>query len=631
VLVGLVALLPFVSLTWLTAELLDKDRRLEIQQREERAEHAADRVVAASHQRLAALGAELGRLASSDGRSLPPHTTLVIAARDGITVVPAGALVYLPVAPRGATPAGDVFAEGEQREHVHNDPAAAANFFERLAHSEDPAVRAGALLRLGRTLRKAGLVHAALAAYDRLAAMDARPVEADLPAAVLALAAKGTLLEQLRKPEELAGVGWRLGDGLARGQWPLGRDAYEFYRGEARRWSATPESAEEREARARSAAYADIYERWTSGAQLPPTEWHIAEGAPLLVASAEREGSLFALIGGLPYLQDAWGDLAGAAVQLSAADGRVLAGGPFDAALPQAVRPSDTSRLPWTLRVAAGDGAAGGEGGASRRQLIITGFAIMTLILAGSGYFTVRGVARELAVARLQSDFVAAVSHEFRTPLASVRHLSDLLAQRRVAAEDDRQRCYDFLARESTRLERMVEGLLDFGRLEAGVYPFKFERVDAADLVRTIAADFQRQVAGQGVAVEVTIAPGRACMEADREVFSRAVWNLLDNAVKYSPASRTVWLRLEAAGSAIGITVRDEGLGIPQAEQQAIFGKFVRGSNARMEQINGTGVGLAIVRHIVEAHRGRISLESTPGRGSTFSIVVPAADEGRAA
>jgi signal transduction histidine kinase len=267
-----------------------------------------------------------------------------------------------------------------------------------------------------------------------------------------------------------------------------------------------------------------------------------------------------------------------------------------------------------------------------RRQLRLWGFVMVLLLLAGSAYVTWRGVTRELAVARLQADFVAAVSHEFRTPLASLRHLSDMLAQRRVSDEDQRQQCYDHLVRESGRLERLVEELLDFGRLEEGQYHFRFEPVELSSLVSDVVSAFAQHSGARGHRVDFS---GHMHLEArvDRAAFTRALWNLLDNAAKYSPDADTIWVELSVdegrpmkgrpTNQHAVIRVRDQGFGIEPGEQAQIFGKFVRGSSAGVRDVSGTGLGLAMVRHIVTAHGGQISVESEPHKGSTFALTLP--------
>src|SRR5512136_3056534 len=182
-------------------------------------------------------------------------------------------------------------------------------------------------------------------------------------------------------------------------------------------------------------------------------------------------------------------------------------------------------------------------------------------------------------VARLQSDFVSAVSHEFRTPLTSMRHLTELLEGGIVSSEDRKQKFYGVLAHETRRLHRLVESLLNFGRMEAGKLEYQFEELDAAALVRKVAAEFQGESGAGSHSIELTLPEDQALMICgDREALSRALWNLLDNAVKYSPAGSTVRIELAREGNCAVIRVIDRGMGIPAAEQKEIFKKFVRGS-----------------------------------------------------
>jgi len=191
---------------------------------------------------------------------------------------------------------------------------------------------------------------------------------------------------------------------------------------------------------------------------------------------------------------------------------------------------------------------------------------------------------------------------------------------------DERRRlCYEAQSRATDRLTRLVESLLDFGRIEAGARPYRFERRDCAELVERVVEEFRREVQAVGYEVEFH-GNGPAQIEADGEALSRAVWNLLDNAVKYSPDRRTIEVGLERREQSVSIAVRDRGIGIPAHERAAIFVKFHRGEQARARGIQGTGIGLAMVEQIVKAHHGRVELESEPGKGSTFTIVLPAKD-----
>ena len=221
----------------------------------------------------------------------------------------------------------------------------------------------------------------------------------------------------------------------------------------------------------------------------------------------------------------------------------------------------------------------------------------------------------------MQSDFVSAVSHEFRSPLTSIRQLSEMLLAGRVPSEDRRHVYHGTLVRETRRLQRLVEALLNFGRMEAGVRPYRFEEVEAAELAHRVAAEFETEIAA-GRHIELC-GSGSCRFQADPEALSVALRNLVDNALKYSPNHATVWLDWAVEKGRIAIRVRDRGVGIAPAERKEIFRKFVRGTAAAAGNIKGSGVGLAMVRHIVDAHRGEIQMESELGEGSTFTVLLP--------
>lgn len=255
----------------------------------------------------------------------------------------------------------------------------------------------------------------------------------------------------------------------------------------------------------------------------------------------------------------------------------------------------------------------------------------MLLVILGSGYVVYRAISRELRVAQLQSDFVAAVSHEFRSPLTTLRTITELLAQSRISDESRRRQSYVFLDRETNRLHRLVEDLLDFGRMESGRKQYRVEPHDAFDLVRATVTDFTEHAEAQGFSVKADLVTpegaSASTIRVDEEAFRRAVRNLLDNAVKYSPVCRTVWVNATICDHRVLISVRDQGMGIDAEEKQAIFQKFVRGQAAKKAGIKGTGIGLAMVRQLSEAMGGEIRVQSEVGVGSTFTLVLPLAKD----
>jgi signal transduction histidine kinase len=249
--------------------------------------------------------------------------------------------------------------------------------------------------------------------------------------------------------------------------------------------------------------------------------------------------------------------------------------------------------------------------------------ALVLVVICAGSYFIARAFARELAVARLQSDFVSAVSHEFRTPLTALRQLSEIFNEDRPLEDERRKKYYQALDRATGRLDKLVEGLLDFGRMEAGAMVYRKMDLDAGALVKSVVSDFQREVGDRGYVVELKATDNLPAVHGDPEALGRALWNLLDNATKYSSECKTVWVEVEREGRELAIRVRDRGIGIPVPEQQDILRKFVRGTAAAAAGVKGTGIGLAMVKHLVDAHGGTLRLESEPGKGSTFSILLP--------
>ena len=263
----------------------------------------------------------------------------------------------------------------------------------------------------------------------------------------------------------------------------------------------------------------------------------------------------------------------------------------------------------------------------NRHRLLLLAFTLVaTFVLAGS-YFIARAVTRELEVARLQSDFVSAVSHEFRTPLASLRQLSELLSDGRVPSEMRRQEYYEGLRRASERLYRLVESLLDFGRMQAGARQYRFELLETESFFRSVLEEFAEEAGERGYRVDIAQQAHLPRVQADREALTRALWNLLDNAVKYSPQNKTIRAEATSENGLVAIRVSDKGLGIAPHEQKQIFKKFVRAASADAAGAKGTGLGLTMVQHIVAAHGGQVQVDSEPGVGSTFTILLPSAKE----
>ena len=284
--------------------------------------------------------------------------------------------------------------------------------------------------------------------------------------------------------------------------------------------------------------------------------------------------------------------------------------------------PVDT-RLPFILRFAfSPDWPGNGEGAAHRRGLII-GLALTVVVTLLASYGLLRVTLRERALAQQQSDFIATVSHEFRTPLTSMRHLTDLLTSNRAPDDARKHSYYQLLSRETDRLHRMVEGLLSFSRMQAGAYAWRLEPTDARDLVQDVVEEFRVKSRGGQRNVIYDADSNGLSVRADPEALSHAISNLLENADKYSDAAMPIRVAARRDGDSVRISIEDRGVGIPLDEQRHLFDRFARGAHARREGIRGLGLGLALVRSVAEAHGGSVLLESQPGHGSIFTLVIP--------
>jgi signal transduction histidine kinase len=179
------------------------------------------------------------------------------------------------------------------------------------------------------------------------------------------------------------------------------------------------------------------------------------------------------------------------------------------------------------------------------------------------------------------------------------------------------------MALDTRRLQRLVESLLDFSRMEAGRKAYDLRPLDAGTLVRDVVEEFRTSRRDSSDRIRLTDADSGLEVRGDAAALSHALWNLLDNAVKYSAAEAPVDVMVRRSGDGVQIAVEDRGPGIPAAEQGEIFGRFVRGRHAVNGGVPGTGLGLALVSHVVAAHQGRVTCESREGTGSTFTIWLP--------
>jgi signal transduction histidine kinase len=245
-------------------------------------------------------------------------------------------------------------------------------------------------------------------------------------------------------------------------------------------------------------------------------------------------------------------------------------------------------------------------------------------LMLGAGLFLVySNVRREAHLARLKSDFVANVSHELKTPLALIRLFAETLELGRVPTEDKARQYYRVINKESQRLTQLINNILDFSRIEAGRKEYRFAPTSVARIVSDVLEAYRFQIEQQGFELSVDVEPGLPEVEADSEALGQALLNLVNNAIKYSRETKSIALSVRRAGERVAISVADKGIGVPKAEQRKIFEKFYRGEASLVHETKGSGLGLSLVEHIMEAHGGTVEIESAPGKGSTFTLVLP--------
>jgi signal transduction histidine kinase len=224
---------------------------------------------------------------------------------------------------------------------------------------------------------------------------------------------------------------------------------------------------------------------------------------------------------------------------------------------------------------------------------------------------------------RLKTEFVSTVSHELRTPLTSIQGLSELLEAGKVTDDGTREEIHHTLASESARLSRLLRNILDFGKIEQQTKAYDLRTADIGLLIRDLVKVFRPQLEEGGFAVELNLPPQPVPADVDRDAIEQLIVNLIDNAMKYSTRKKRIGIDLLEAPDKVEIRVRDQGIGIPLEESERIFGNFFRGSGAARVNPKGVGLGLKIVKHIVEAHCGEILVDSRPSVGSTFRVIIP--------
>jgi len=574
------------TLVWFGWRLIDQDRELERSRVDVRREEVVDLAVANLELRLSSWRDRLESRASD----FPADTVLVRFDRESIT--PPNALIYNPSLVDGTA----------------EDTTAAALL--------DAAGLASAEKRYA----------AAKVDYERLERCGGAPV-AGLPAALVAKLGRITMYERAGNASSEVTEARALARDLEARRWPVSYASYKHLIKEARNHLPDNErTVTAAEGLADSVTW--LWDQWSMNRLTGRWISRSTDAGPVLLIWITNAAGGVALAANESFVEreilpDAISKL-DANVHISLEDnGRLVFGKLPPNGDRTAIRPQGRTNLPWTVRAAAV--GAIDPSARTRRMLLTVGLGLIVGFVLTGAWFVGRSVTRELEVARLKSDFVSAVSHEFRTPLTTIVQLSELLRRGRVASDGDRQVYYDLLNAHGIRLQRLIERLLNFGQVESGRAQYRFAELDAAELARSCVSEFVETHNNSGHTFECVVSEESSTVSGDRDALTTVLWNLFDNAVKYSPDGGRIIVRVAPEAETVAISVKDPGVGIPRGEQQRIFEPFVRGEIARTRQIRGTGVGLALSRSIVRAHGGDITVDSEPNAGSTFTISLPVA------
>ena len=254
---------------------------------------------------------------------------------------------------------------------------------------------------------------------------------------------------------------------------------------------------------------------------------------------------------------------------------------------------------------------------------------LLALVLLGATFVGARYILRQIELVTAKTSFVSNVTHELKTPVAVIKLAVETLELGRFRGEAEREKYLRTIMRESDRLAQLVDNILDFSRLEAGQRTLQHAPVDMRDVVNAAMDGFRLRLEDAGFKYEVDLPEQVPQVLGDGRALQHCLLNLLDNAVKYSRDRKEVRVSVDSYDGQVALSVADRGIGIPPEERERIFEKFARVETGLVHDVKGAGLGLSLVDMLVRAHHGRVELTSTPGEGSTFTILLPVWDEGR--
>ncbi len=253
-------------------------------------------------------------------------------------------------------------------------------------------------------------------------------------------------------------------------------------------------------------------------------------------------------------------------------------------------------------------------------SMIILG--VLALMFAGEFIFSTSNIRREIYLSQAKSEFVSNVSHEIRTPLSLIGMFAETLETGRVNTEEKKKEYYSIISKETQRLSRIVNRILNFSQLDANKKTFNFQPVQVNDLCADVLKMYIHPMEEKGFRFEFNPDPNISPIRADRESISEVIVNLLDNAGKYSRDNKNIRITTGIQDKYTFLSVKDHGIGIAKNHQRDIFDQFYRAPTGDVHTTKGSGLGLALVKKIVQAHSGEIKVDSAPDKGSTFTVLL---------
>ena len=250
-------------------------------------------------------------------------------------------------------------------------------------------------------------------------------------------------------------------------------------------------------------------------------------------------------------------------------------------------------------------------------------FILIALLMVLGFVFTLYTLNVELRLNKLKSEFISNVSHELKSPLTSIRMMTEMLHLNRVETEERKSVYYSAMLEESEHLSHLIDNILDFSRMDDERKKYDFKDLEMDELLVKFLELTRERLPASGFDIRYTCPDRVPVIQADSDAMLQVFYNLIDNAIKFSGTSRQIDVSLSSGDEELLFCVKDYGIGISAKDQERIFDRFYRSEETQKRGIRGSGIGLTIVRKIVEAHNGHLTLESNPGAGSTFCVHLP--------